>query len=1214
MRNPWLEYPIEEHSFVTMGDYEGYFDILFDKANSAGEDQEVLAEIAQVANEAANEDPDIQEVFSNTPKEELCAQFAGNYLGDAIFRNKLNELVADFPELSPITDFIEEYVLDKERHRAIELRSNHAENQRSKKEKKRKKYKYISPFKDISNGKFNSRREGSIRESTSGNPESQEAIPQGALRRADGTRDAESAKAERTGDRGLYGLDERASSSRLSDQNRRGNGTADREIQGKSQSSQGFKPIHRSVNVRAKPTIEEAVSEVKTHGITYDLISRVFSPEIADILEDLAHAFKRNIAFKLWTQTYQLAEDAVKVGIPHAKALYKSMCNLQSKKQELQREIKGIENDFLRLSKESRERVNRFLEESTISGKWGYQPKWVPAEEWNGTDEEGNFQGNSIDAETQKKWNALSQAERDVIDEVLQYGYAQGKKAEETIDRMREEMGIKTRKRMPKFVTPYVPLVRKGGILVVYKSKDYADLDKKIDTMSEEIAKLEKQAEELSNKGFSDKALRDQIDQLEEDRKKLRADRAKLRKQEAHYVVSFEESGLAAGRIERELKAKYGDRGTVERKAIAQNSVRGPNEREKVQVFADVREKLEGRFGEETAKILGGELNEIFSQVTERGLTDATKRRENIAGYNKNIMQGFVEHNMGLANRIANASEGLEVAKSLAACREDLNSLSGEQQRNAVAYFNELESRVHKNTRYDPETVFDKFSSGARQVETFRLLSLKPSYYIQNALQPLMMTFPTLAGRFGAGPAQQALLEAYQKYGKLVKERLDKSKNWEDKFKTLSNLVEEILDDPKADLTIPERKMLRDMVNLGLIDMGVEQDFGEISGHSNRLFNAASKAAKYVSGAARTVEIVNRFSSAVAAYNLATKNGTMTPKQATEFVTDILNRTQGDYGAINAAPIFNTKLGKLALQFRKFQVIQFSYFADQLKQALRGATPEERAIAKRQLMYGMGVHAALGGVMGLPAATTMVMLLGALGNAFGDDDGEDGEQMFRRLAIDTFGKDLGSVVVNGIFTPLGVNLTNQVGAGTMMSLTPFSKKQLGQQDGVKEVLFSLMGPFVSDVARFHDSIVNSNSENGYRPVIEAALPKGIPQLLKSVGIIDMRYNAKTGEKMFNEVSNTDRFWSALGYTSETESNMYGLYSATKNVTDKRNQDYLTLKKRYLHADQKERMRIQSEWNKLNAFWNKRVSLQRRLKIWKATLRLKVRKRLIGSTV
>lgn len=1159
-----LAYPVEYCRSLELGMHGGRYDKYIRLAKNN----------PQLAARLMNRDSKVLEELSRDAKIELSAEFAGCYLGDALFRNNLDRAVKKHPELKGLKTFIEEEVLDRDHHEAIEMVNKYAIESGTAED-------YIPPTVGSTGENYGGTEKTADQKlpGAEGN-----GIPGNGV-----VQDLDALATDEMGPRraatDLPGRGDKGRNQKV--RGRHEGETPGGGTEGKRRISEEtlLRPIQRSV-ASAKPTLEEVSKEVRSHGITHDLIADIFSPELADRLEDIARAFKKHAAFKLWTQTYQLAQDAAKVGLTHAHDLYKSMCELQTKKQELQRAVKAIENDFVKLSAESRERVNRFLEDTTVSNQWGFKPDWGTADEWGKTDKDGNYQGNKIDQEMAKKWEALSAEEQNVIKEVLRYGYEQGKREEETIEVMRKNFNLKERKVLPKYLTPYVPLVRKGSIVVVYKSKDYSALEDKIKGMSDQLAKLETQKEKAQKQGYSAKGLQNQIDKLTEDRKKLREDLYKMRKQENNYVVSFADSNVAAGKTERELLSKYGDKGTVERKAVAQNSVRAPNEQEKLRLLTSIREGLESKFGEKTAEILGGEFMEIYSQITERGLHDANRRRENIAGYEKNIMQGFVEHNIGLANRIANASKGLEVAQNLAKCRKDLANLSGEKQREATAYFNELESRVHKNTHYEPNTAFDKFSSGARQFETFHLLTFKPSFYIQNGFQPLTHTFPALAGRYGGQRAAEALMGAYGKYGKILKEKLSKANNWRDKYSVLSNLVEEIVNDPEIKLTEGQREMLKYVMNLGLIDMGLEQDFGEIS-QQGKYLGVVGRTAKYLSGAARTVEIVNRFTSAMAAYELATKDGKLSPEATKEYVADILNRTQGDYSAVNAAPIFNTKLGKLALQFRKFQVIQFAFFADALKQYMKGATPLEKQIAKRQLLYACGVHAAIGGVMGLPAATTMMMLLGALSNAFGDDDGEDGEQMFRRWVVGALGKDIGSVVTNGILTPLGVNMTNQVGAGTMLSLTPFSKKQLGEQDGVKEVLFSLMGPFVSDIARMHDGFVNSNAENNWRPFTEAVLPKGIPQLLKSLGVIDMRYNAKTGEKMLQNTTLADHVLSFLGYTPESVERMYGLYRASKNMQDKHDADYLKLKKQYLHADRREQIRIQVEWAKLNAFWAKR---------------------------
>ena len=154
-----------------------------------------------------------------------------------------------------------------------------------------------------------------------------------------------------------------------------------------------------------------------------------------------------------------------------------------------------------------------------------------------------------------------------------------------------------------------------------------------------------------------------------------------------------------------------------------------------------------------------------------------------------------------------------------------------------------------------------------------------------------------------------------------------------------------------------------------------------------------------------------------------------------------------------------------------------------------------------------------------------------------------------------------------------------------------------------------MGPFVSDIARVTDAYAQSHYENHGRPFAEAFLPKGIPQLLKSVGMIDMRYNAKTGDKMLKDTTLADHVFSFLGYTPQSVEKMYQLQSALKNMEEKRDADFLSLKRQYVQATTRSEVAlIQSEWNKLNAFWSKRGFTMKKAK----ELETKIEPRLLQS--
>ena len=121
--------------------------------------------------------------------------------------------------------------------------------------------------------------------------------------------------------------------------------------------------------------------------------------------------------------------------------------------------------------------------------------------------------------------------------------------------------------------------------------------------------------------------------------------------------------------------------------------------------------------------------------------------------------------------------------------------------------------------------------------------------------------------------------------------------------------------------------------------------------------------------------------------------------EATEFAADVLSLTQGDYSALNAPDYFNTRLGKMAFLFRKFQAIPLRFFTEMAKRSFaKGLTQEERAMARAQLGYALATHFMMAGVKGLPAMSAIAALLSMVG--MGDDD-EEWEDTMRRWATET---------------------------------------------------------------------------------------------------------------------------------------------------------------------------------------------------------------------
>jgi len=107
------------------------------------------------------------------------------------------------------------------------------------------------------------------------------------------------------------------------------------------------------------------------------------------------------------------------------------------------------------------------------------------------------------------------------------------------------------------------------------------------------------------------------------------------------------------------------------------------------------------------------------------------------------------------------------------------------------------------------------------------------------------------------------------------------------------------------------------------------------------------------------------------------------------------------------------------------------------------------------LAFNFGTMTALGGVMALPGFAVLSMLTGAL---FGDgDEPDNAEATLRRMIGD---KETADLILKGAPKLAGIDLSQRLGAGGMLSLLPFAEPELSR-DGYKDVIFNALGPAVS---------------------------------------------------------------------------------------------------------------------------------------------------------
>ncbi|OYW91808.1 MAG: hypothetical protein B7Z13_11660 [Caulobacterales bacterium 32-67-6] len=243
---------------------------------------------------------------------------------------------------------------------------------------------------------------------------------------------------------------------------------------------------------------------------------------------------------------------------------------------------------------------------------------------------------------------------------------------------------------------------------------------------------------------------------------------------------------------------------------------------------------------------------------------------------------------------------------------------------------------------------------------------------------------------------------------------------------------------------------------------------------------------------------------------------------ALDYTDKILLDTHGDYGRFNAPKYFNTSLGRVALQFRKFQLIQLTFYGNLIKEAF--TDPKERKLALRTLGFALGHTALLAGAMGLPGYAAIAWALGAV---LGDDEPFDLTYEMRKLIGN---EQMANLIMRGAPTLAGADISGRVGAGTMISIMPFSNADLTTPSGQAEAFgTALGGASLGMTTRVLDGLGLMLSGDWVRGA-ERFLPKGLGDAIKGAREANEGMTRRNGDVILpaSEISAVETFMTAIG--------------------------------------------------------------------------------------
>lgn len=719
--------------------------------------------------------------------------------------------------------------------------------------------------------------------------------------------------------------------------------------------------------------------------------------------------------------------------------------------------------------------VSGLIEKMTRTETWGFKPDYFAAED------QPAVAKLKMDPELEAWYDGLSYAGKAAVREAFRLNYQQLKdmqkavmdnvaslydvsiataKDEETKKRYEKEKAAS----LDRYRTllnmdptrPYAPLRRNGNWVVVGRSQEL------VDAMSAEA---------------KDYKL---IRKLEDDPK--------------HYYVDFADTRAEAAKIEREIRATY-DTTQKFLKAQADENLYGGNDM--MYAFQQLNTLVQDlKIGDEYTKQVRNAVAQLQIQImAANSARKAEKTRRNIASGDVDMVRTTLSHGRSTAHFIASVGHNNEILESLRLVGQEARTLGPDREDKQAIYNGIVARYVDGMQDRSGDTLADRLTS----FTSVWMLGLSPSYYIQQALQNLMLTMPWVAARYGYMKTFSTFRDAYAQV----------SKAWVDTG--LTGQLDLSLIDEKY------RPLAMFMSESGVLDVGLEREMGQITADSaGAISNAFARTANTIRALTRKVEAINRLSAAIAVYDLSRSDSrgaavdfdemayraykkdfeqtypdmsVLTPKQyaAALEALDVINTTHGDYSMENAPKFLRTPLGRTVLQFQKFRIMLAGTYIRAFYNAFRdpSLSAEEKRVARRALMFISGHAAIMGGLIGSPAAAIFVLIY----NILSGDDEERGD--LERDIREAVGDDtIANLLLRGVPTLFGVDVSGTLGQGNLLSVAPYADSPVDRESYAKYIL-SLTGPAIGGIGGNVADAIELVGYGSYYKALEKLVPRGI---------------------------------------------------------------------------------------------------------------------------
>ncbi|GGE24354.1 Adenine-specific DNA methylase, N12 class [Gemmobacter megaterium] len=551
-----------------------------------------------------------------------------------------------------------------------------------------------------------------------------------------------------------------------------------------------------------------------------------------------------------------------------------------------------------------------------------------------------------------------------------------------------------------------------------------------------------------------------------------------------------------------------------------------------------LRSQVDPTFVADVEKVLAesGANFEVMDAVWQRWLEtlpDSSIRtskvhRKGRAGYNRDAYRAFGKHMFHGAHQLARLKYGILLEDHMD--EAELEARKSDNPNRMGAVVREMQRR-HDFTM---EPLTSAWAAGLTNLAFIWYLGATPAAAVANLTQTTVVGIPLMATRFrkaGVSGVSAELARALRDFSK------GRGANWRETWSAAN----------AEGLAQDERDALNEAYRRGTIDKTQAHDLAAVAETGVEYSAVRERVMRKIGWMFHHAERLNREVTFLAGYRLAKADG-LSGLAAIDAAADMTWEVHFDYQSSSRPRAMQGDLARIVTSMKNFVVNMLWRLFRDTHQSLHGASKQERAEARSQLIgitLSMMAHAGIRGTWGYGL---LMMLLGAFFPG-GGDDAEEWLQDALLMEGDTPGVAawnyaMGMAMSGVPGRVLGADLTERVGMPNLWFRG--DDRDLEGQDLYDAHMRELLGPVAGIPLGFYRGLDYIGDGDWWRG-IEAAVPKAVRDLMKAGRFSTEGAITRNGDPLIEDVSPYQAIMQASGFTPAQLAERYRINNRLRNV-------------------------------------------------------------------